>query len=268
MVYGTKDPTHWWGWDVLKIESFPFPGHGIAVEDEWALQKMAQCPGLPPGDLACRSHDVYIYNNLIAHTYSGFANEAPDGFYNTATGKWVSKYENIHIFNNTVVATRYFIKDPGTRNGGFSDSSIMNNIFTCYGEANCLRYSGPPNPGWNADYNLWPSTSNDVTAGSHDRITPDPKLAKTSGWRAVSAGTLRGADFALQKSSAAANNGVTLDTAFNASIDCSASDWTLKKLVTADQALNGVAWDLGACVYREPTSPLAPPLGLELLSSN
>ncbi len=88
------------------------------------------------------------------------------------------------------------------------------------------------------------------TSGSNN-LTSDPKLSKTSGWSSLTAGSLRGPEFALQSDSPARGSGASLGSPYTTLLDLANADFVNHVLSTITNSAN----DIGAGPYEAGTTP-------------
>ena len=214
LVYGTTDPSF--------HRSSGFMGAGIWTDDEI-------------GRVAANGtqSDNKFYDNLVAFCNVGIC---------LATSDAGSVLKNTDVYNNTFIDCKTNFLLYG---GPWENSYVRNNISWCIsGDCEHINTSNPT-PGLTWDHNNWSSAVSGSASGTGDVIEV-PKLQKTTGWRSMTGGDLKGSDFTLQPTSPAIDKGATLGSPYNQGLN-PASTWP-DNIFTLDQDGYG-DWEIGAYVF-------------------
>lgn len=195
-----------------------------------------------------------VYGNFVAGGLKGIAITSSCG---PDSNVWS---DNNKIYNNTIVDCDYNFYFNNI--SGSSGNEITNNISwtTTSAAVHSNNYS-PSGVTWS--HNLFDDSVSGKAATN--AITNNPKLAKTSGWRALSAGEITGREFMPQAGSQVIDAGTDYN-GFPGLID---TDFTADPIIlrVASPAANSIA-DIGA--YMSPIDDiddiLAPPSGFRIVS--
>jgi len=159
------------------------------------------------------------------------------------------------IYNNTVVdCTVYNFRVDD--NPGWSGNEIKNNIsYTLTeGSLHCNDYS-PVGVDWG--YNCFDDA---VSGNANDNaVIGAPTLAKTSGWRTLTAGSVDGTDFAIEVGSNCINAGTNLGNDYDNTLNVDNCDFSTvpSTIEILDQDDHGANWEIGADIY--PSESDTPP---------
>jgi len=223
LIYYTGDTDYW--------RSATKPAPGIVFTDEVAQ-----------GSTHLNS-DIVVKNNLIANSGIGIA--LWSGALNTNDPALV----NVSIFNNIVVLPNSTDNSERSLEIGVSErhsnSTIKNNIF--WQTANSIAYV-QATAEITFSNNLWSQAQGSVDTdaqGSNDIYGELPDLYKSTGWDSIS--DLTGAEFTLNSTSPAIDNGTNLGSSYDQGL-ASVSTW-VDDISLLDQDDYGTAWEIGAFVY-------------------
>ena len=211
LIYGTTDTFYWRNGDS--------PSAAIYLNDASYMSV----------------YNISAYNNLIANCSTGF---------HFASGQPIDCLREIYIYNNIVVGCDYCYASYGD-NRCFENSIIKNNI--CSDWVTSATIIDNPEPGLDWDYNLWEEDPGNSEVSSANDINATPQLSKSTGWQALTAGSLDGSEFVLNSTSPAIDNGTDLGSPYNMSL-ASVSTW-VDSISLLDQDDYGTAWEIGAFVY-------------------
>jgi hypothetical protein len=199
--------------------------------------------------------NIKVYGNVVANTVVGM-------YITTQHDEIDLRYSR--FYNNTVV-------DCGSNvlltNGPYVNCEFKNNISYCASSDCSVGRWNTPSSGMTVDYNLWSSAPDTALRGKND-VTPyqAPKIAKTSGWRNIKAGGLKGPEFALQPGSPAIAAGIPLADEYSKVLRCALSDWPAGQFVSLTPADQSFKWCMGADAYSPLAELLSPPSFLEIVS--
>lgn len=243
LIYGTRDGVHqpW-----TTPEDINYNASGIAVTAEgWEVSNEKWIK------------DIYIYGNMVALCYDGIMVGSPPNYL----------VGNVHVYNNTLVGN--YNNFSLWMNGNYGEPFYIKNNISWNGDNSQSRHFVANNVDGSHvffDNNLWssdPGTSpgNPIARGQNDLSYTTPQIAKTTGWTALTAGSLTGREFALQSDSLAIGAGMDLGDSYDETLDLRTVDFSIGNFPDLlDQDMNGSGWEVGAGVYAEDsaTSPGAP----------
>ena len=241
LIYYTGNKAYWRG---------GMPSSGIVFTDE---EKEG------PNHLA---RDITVTNNLIANCGEGIT--LWSGINNDNDPALI----NVVIANNTIVepyspkGTQRAIRLEASRRN--SNTIIKNNIF--WQSAGQIAYVSA-DPDLVFSNNLWsmPKANVDNDAqGPGDVYGQVPRLAKTTRWNSLTAGSLDGSEFNLQTTSPAIDAGTKISVLFNTP-ECKDSAWP-KQIVLMSQDKQGSGWEIGADIHVTNSTALDPPTNLRISS--
>jgi hypothetical protein len=211
-----------------------------------------QGSGPPPGIIVAKestsnaedSTGTEIYNNLVAATLHGININASENDAN---------FDNLIIANNTFVDCTNFIKINVT--GDDTGWKFQNNLFyDVDGDDTLFHADTDASPtSWTISHNLWYAAQSGGTYddwSANEEICTADCLAKTSGWKALTAGVEDGSNFVPDSGSNAINNGTFVSSDCLYALYETGTDYTASPItvVTASQDDHGASWEIGAFV--------------------
>ena len=243
LIYYTNNTAYW------RHATKPSPGIVFTDEEAQGSNHLAR--------------DITITNNLIANCGEGIT------LWSGTNNDNDPALINVVIANNTIV--ELYSTDGSQRairleaSSRHSNTIIKNNIF--WQSAGQIAYV-TADPDLVFSNNLWSMPQADVdndAKGSGDVYGQVPRLAKTTGWNSLTAGSLNGSEFNLQTTSPAIDAGTRISGEFETIPECEDSVWPTQ-IVLVNQDNQGSGWEIGADIHVTNSTALDSPTDLRISS--